>query len=117
MTTQQTQRFVELLNWLVEHPRYCANLCHDDVPMPTGDLLALLEVLESRGYYEFIPLILEKNKINRPVHQAMTRFFLGKLTEELTTKGFQASFQELKALLTAELEQEYQSGRASRQAD
>ena len=101
---EQTARLIEMAEWLMEHPWYRMELCHEDkIPINDEEFLKIFRALEERGYYELMLVFLLKQSWDLDsVSQALHRFWTRRVFADWEKRGSAALFREFRELVEME---------------
>lgn len=96
-------KLVQMVNWLVNHPKVQYRLCDDESEVSPEEFIETMELFERNGFYEWIPVLFLKNCYNDVLHQAMTSLLIEKAGQEWQRTGTEQLCKDIKDKIKEEI--------------
>lgn len=94
---------IELVKWLAEHPKVCRRLCEDEYQVTPEECIEIIEMLEEKGFYEMIFILLANNKYDPVIKQAVKNVVVEKMSKEWKRIGTKQLCNDIKVKIREEI--------------
>lgn len=99
----ETDKVIELVRWLAEHPKVQRRLCEDEYKVTPEEFIEIMELLEQHEFYEMIVVLILKNRCNAVLSQALSRMLVETMSKEWEKIGTKQMCKDMKDLIREEI--------------
>ena len=103
MQETTTNRTAEMIKWLSDHPNIQRKLCLGEYEAEPEECLVIMGILEKRGYYEMIYVLLTKNQQHAIIGGAMEKLLAELWADKWEKAGNQQMCKEIQEHIQNEI--------------